>query len=110
MRYFQPQSKDYQSTFVPTELPFELMLKSLDNKQQVYNTAQSKIDDTAKLFKVDKGLGYDKTFGTRDLGEDYRRQLEQINEQMSSGKKDPSTAARDAVKLYDRFQNTDRSS
>jgi hypothetical protein len=105
MRYFTPTSKDYQSTFVPTELPFELMLKSLDNKQQTYNTAQSKIDETSKLFKVDKGLSYDKTFGNRDLGEDYRKQLDQINEQMSSGKKDPSSAAREAVKLYDRFQN-----
>jgi hypothetical protein len=103
MRYFTPTSKDYQSTFVPTELPFELMLKSLDNKQNAYDNTVNKANETLSALEVPKGFNYYKTFGNVDPGQKYRDELNQTVAELDKPQASLSGISKKIIDIKRRF-------
>lgn len=104
MRYFQPTLKDYTSSFVPTELPFELMLKSLDNKQAAYDKAQADIDSANELFNIGSPM-YFKQSDIDNHVNQFKKEYEQLASDFASNKLNPTTASRSLVNLKRKFDN-----
>lgn len=49
-RFYKAGSNQYQSQFVPTEMPLDMMAQGLNNKQGMYNNVQKSIIDSRAAF------------------------------------------------------------
>jgi hypothetical protein len=77
MRYFNPELKDVQSTFVPTELPWEMMLKGLAMKQADFDKQAVDVEAKKNAFDLPTSLYIDNE-RTKAISEPYKKQYEEI--------------------------------
>jgi hypothetical protein len=80
MRFYKPQDTQYKDTFVPTEMPWDLVLGAVGREQQTYDKSISDAEATA--FKLDNY--YLDNNEARALEQQYNQQASTIANDISS--------------------------